>query len=93
MQKWPENDQFCIFRSFFRMLGAQSGGGGFCKFLRVFFVCPALGRFCALHEPDRIASQKWVLGGTLKVAQKSSKIHDFFQGSAQNHFWPTIELS
>ena len=51
IQKWPENDHFCIFSVIFSCFRGPTQGGRFCNF----FVFPALGGCCALYEPDGIA--------------------------------------
>ena len=51
IQKWPENDHFCIFSVIFSYFPGPTQGGGFCNFFVVFrisghggFLCPVRAR-------------------------------------------------
>ena len=58
IQKCPFHDHFCIFSVIFSYFRGPTRGGGFCIFFRNFFsYFRPWGGFCALYEPDGIATE------------------------------------
>ena len=79
-QKYHFRAIFVFLSVIFSYFQGPTRGGGFWKFFELFFAFPALGGFCVLYEPNRIATvDAYVLGGGGGVQnQAEKKIEKYF---------------